>query len=64
MMYIFIVIIGRPPFYDVKSPITDPIFTKMGFGNTSGLKVNKFQNENMKSSHCSKYERKNLKNCV
>ena len=26
------------------------------------LKVNKFQNENMKSSHCLKYERKNLKN--
>jgi hypothetical protein len=28
----------------------------------SWLKVNKFQNENMKSSHCPKYERKNLKN--
>ena len=26
------------------------------------LKVSKFQNENMKSSHCPKYERKNLKN--
>ena len=26
------------------------------------LKVRKFQNENMKSSHCPKYERKNLKN--
>ena len=26
------------------------------------IKVNKFQNENMKSSHCPKYERKNLKN--
>ena len=24
--------------------------------------VSKFQNENMKSSHCPKYERKNLKN--
>ena len=28
------------------------------------LKVSKFQNENMKSSHCPKYERKNLKNSV
>ena len=26
------------------------------------LKVSKYQNENMKSSHCPKYERKNLKN--
>ena len=26
------------------------------------LKVNKFQNENMKLSHCPKYERKNLGN--
>ena len=26
------------------------------------LKVHKFQNENMTSSHCQKYERKNLKN--
>ena len=26
------------------------------------LKVNKFQNENLKLSHCPKYERKNLKN--
>ena len=25
------------------------------------LKVSKFQNENMKLSHCPKYERKNLK---
>ena len=30
--------------------------------NTYFLKVNKFQNENMKSSHCPKYEQKNLKN--
>ena len=28
------------------------------------LKVSKFQNENMKWSHCPKYERKNLKNSV
>ena len=28
------------------------------------LKVRKFQNENMKLSHCLKYERKNLKNSV
>ena len=28
------------------------------------LKVNKFQNENMKSSHFPKSERKNLKNSV
>ena len=26
------------------------------------VKVNKFQNENMKSSHCPKYEQKKLKN--
>ena len=27
----------------------------------SAVKVSKFQNENMKSSHCPKYEQKNLK---
>ena len=28
------------------------------------VKVRKFQNKNMKSSHCPKYQRKNLKNSV
>ena len=28
------------------------------------LKVSKFQNESINSSHCPKYERKNLKNSV
>ena len=34
----------------------------MNYNQVSKLKVNKFQNQNMKSSHCPKYERKNLKN--
>ena len=56
--------------HDVTS-IKNMLFTQLGdflynsqshLTNTYFLKVNKFQNENMKSSHCPKYERKNLKN--